>query len=364
MKPRAHVNRPRCLYTGFDLDAASSDDAHVPSREHVIPLALGGVEGLAVECVSRRANNRAGHEIDDRLASMTPYLMLRQRYKLEGQRGNIPNVRFEGEFADIGRQAWLDVEADGSLCWGFENENAKRGRITTLSGTPEQVQDRLVAILKNAGPKGLNLLTPWGQIKDAEDIDIGLMLADSESGREFRSRLKFDLKDFSLTVGRFAVKVALGAGLLVLGPEWAFGPSGILLRRALFCEAGDLPRIHGTCAASLPGSLREAFGFGPDRHVIGVFPLRKQTFACISLFGGVLGEWIIALGGDYRRRFHGPNFEARPVDCVFTIDLDPTHGKRTFASKSFGAVANSLDPLLATIESDIDLMHAPFRHLR
>src|SRR5215216_3922274 len=107
-KSRAHINRDRCLYTGRNLDPASTLDEYIPSEEHIIPLALGGLDSFIIPReVSKAANTRAGNEIDDRLARHALALGLRQKYRLVGHRKTLPTFQLDGEFVDIKRSTWL-----------------------------------------------------------------------------------------------------------------------------------------------------------------------------------------------------------------------------------------------------------------
>lgn len=349
---RAHVNRRRCLYTGRDIvEGASSDDAH-PSREHPIPLSLGGLDAFSVEDVSRAANNEAGNKIDDRLAANPLLLMLRQRYRLEGHRGGVPDLHFQGAFTDINRDAWLDVTADGQLAWGFPGSSQSRGQAKMLTGSEQQIRGRLASMLRSASTKGLRLQTLWGDIRDADDIEAAILLADKEEGREFKASLRLNLRDFLTALERFCVKVALCAGYKVLGPEWAFGPAGIKLRSTLFASDAALARsgVRGSVQAELPVEFRDALGCGPDRHVVAVVPLRSTTVAIVSLFGGALGHALIELGTAQGRRFYTPAMIAKPIECVFQIHLDRVTGARRLVTRRFTEVASSINEVLFFFE--------------
>src|SRR3954464_12183897 len=98
-KSRAHINRDRCLYTGRNLDPASTLDKYIPSEEHIIPLALGGHNSFIIPReVSKEANHQVGKEIDGRLATTALVLGLRQKYRLAGHRKTLPTLQLDGEF--------------------------------------------------------------------------------------------------------------------------------------------------------------------------------------------------------------------------------------------------------------------------
>ena len=324
----------------------------LPSLEHIIPLSLGGLDAFSVNDVSRAANNEAGNKIDDRLSSNLLLLMLRQRYKLEGHRGGVPDLRFQGSFLDINREAWLEITGEGELVWGFSGSSQSRGKATVLEGSEQQVRSRLASMLHSISGKGLQLLTPWGNITDGEDIETAILLSDKEDGKQFKAQLTFDLRDFQAALGRFCVKVALCAGYKVLGPEWAFGPAGIRLRSVLFAPDVALAScgVRGTLYSDLPLEFRDALGCGPDRHVVAVFPLRKTTVAIVSLFGGAFGHAVIELGTTQGKLFYTPKMIAKPTVCVFQIHLDAATGKRRLVTRRFTEVASSMNEMLFFLE--------------
>jgi hypothetical protein len=71
-------------------------------------------------------------------------------------------------------------------------------------------------------------------------------------------------------------------------------------------------------------------------------PVGKTTVAIISLFGGELGNAIIDLETDQRRKFTSPRFDVREIECVFRIDLDPNTGKKGFSTAKFAEALTKL----------------------
>lgn len=333
---RAFVARPRCIYTGFDLDPA--DEKLKPSHEHIIPLALGGSNQLVTNDVSAAANSRAGNEIDDAVSSLLPFLMLRHRYGLQGNRKTIPNVKLSGEFLDIDAPARLDIAPNGDLSFQFENEQRIQGQIISLSSTEERVRFLLKGRLIQAQKRQLSLITPFGEIADEEDIEIALMLAERNEGKEFKGRITINVPDYHFAVARLVTKIALGLGHRVLGPEWTFGPGGHTLRQNIWRRPGvrGLTDLRGTLHADLPENLTRLFGPVADHHVMSVLPGGKKTVAVIALFGGEAGTAIIDLGYDSRRLVGKALKKGEPFHCAFAI---PLQGSRTLRSLSLQEIA-------------------------
>ena len=249
--------------------------------------------------------------------------MLLHRYQLAGHRKTIPNVKLKGDFIDIGAPARLDISASGELIFEIENEQKTSGKLITLATTEERARFLLRGRLEQAKERRLHLITEFGEIKDEEDIEVALQLADRNEGREFKASVTIDLKELNVARARLMVKIALGLGRRVLGPEWTFGPGGMMLRGHLFPDRKDLNfgLLRGTLNADVPEVIHKLFGIADDRHVMVVLPIGKKTVAMIVLFGGQSGSAVIDLGVDSRRLFNNALRKNEHFDCAFSIPL-------------------------------------------
>jgi hypothetical protein len=339
-KPRTFIRNSRCIYTGDDLQAGDSELA--PSHEHIIPLALGGSNQFTTDDVAVKANNRAGQEIDDAVASMLPFMTLRHKYKLQGNRKVIPNISLWGKFLDIQAKACMDIDANGDITFQFEDEQKTTGQIIALASTEERVRFFLTGRLAQADKRGLALVTPFGQITDTEDIEIALMLADRNEGKQFNGMITINVREYHCAVGRLMIKIALGLGHRVFGSEWTFSPGGHKLRTDLFrrSEAKTPMTCHGTLHADLPHEFRHLIGITPDHHVMMVAPSGKTTVAIIALFGGEAGIAVIDLGYDSRSFFKRAAKESKRVECAFAIPLNAI-GSRPFIGRTMEEIANN-----------------------
>ena len=329
----------RCIYTGKTLVAG--DDKLKPSHEHIVPLALGGSNQFTTDDVSHAANTRAGKEIDDEAASLLPFLMLRHKYGLEGNRRTIPNVKLKGAFTDLaGAEATLEIDPDANLTFLFQHEQAEKGQFISFNTTEDRIRFLLQARLKQARQRKLNIFTPFGQIRDEEDIEIALLQADRAEGKQFKASLSLDLTAFHHAVVRLMIKIALGLGHRVLGPSWTFSAGGDLLREGLWTSpGGNPPAIHGSLSDEVGHALGPILKIAPDKHVMAVLPAGQLTVAIIALFGGALGVATIDLGIDRLAWFENFGDEARG-GCILEIPLAGGLSKRRLASRTLRQAAN------------------------
>jgi hypothetical protein len=339
IKTRQFISQPRCIYSGKVLDASDADLK--PSAEHIIPLALGGSNQFTTRDVSLIANNRAGDEIDDAVASTIPFLMLRHRYRLQGNRKVIPSLKMKGEFIDIVAPAEMSISPDGVVEFMFQNEQKTSGELISLGSTEDRIRFFLRGRLEQAKQRKLHLFTQFGEVTDDEDIEIALLLGNRNEGREFKGSVRVDVAAFDEARARLMVKIALGLGHRVLGPEWTFGPGGMMLRSHLFPGMKDLNfgLLKGTIDADVPAIIAEIVGLADNRHVLAVLPNGKSTCAFISLLGGQVGTAVVDLNYDSRRQFNRAVNKGERLDCAFSIPLDVS-GSRPLETRSIHELAN------------------------
>lgn len=340
---RAFIGRPRCIYTGIDL--VPDDPELQGSLEHIIPLSLGGSNSFTTPDVSRSANNRAGNEIDDKVASLFAVTILRNQLQLAGHRGKVPDVRMEGTFLDMASQpsATMVVESNGSVAFNIKGMQSGTDGEIKISGQENWVAKMLAHRLRQARHRGGHLLTPFGDITDEEDIEIAVAIADGENGSEFKTQLSFDLRAHQRALQHFAVKVGMCLGHQVFGPEWTFGPDGLRLRRALF-PGNDkaMSKIRGTLYADLAKPVEEMLDLAPDRHSLAVFRFNNTGVALIALFGGRLGVAAIGLSrsaGKYR----ASKLRHEPEGHLYHLS-NLSGGKPTFQTRSLDQMVLNVSP--------------------
>lgn len=329
----------RCIYTGIELDPNDPDAC--PSHEHIVPMSLGGSNQFVTDDVARKANNRAGQEIDNAVASLLPYLILRQKYGLRGHRGGVPDVTMRGRFCDLEVEAVARFTASGEIEFDLKDEHRTQGRLIEIGGTEERVKFLVSQRLKQAKSKGLSLVTKAGDIRDQEDVDIALMLETRQEGKQFEAELAIDLRDFNFAVARLSLKIALGLGHRVLGSKWSRGAGAHRLRMDLFRKPSDpsIAKIRGQVSMELHPDLKAVLGVYPDHHIFAVVP-GKITTAIIALFGGELGTSVIPLGSDSRRHFEREAKKGQPLQAVLAIPLHH-EGSRPLLRRTWEEIAAS-----------------------
>ncbi len=338
----ANADEParRCIYSGDLL--VPGDEKLRPSHEHIVPLALGGSNQFTTDDVSAAANSRAGNEVDDEVAALLPFVMLRQRYGLKGNRRTIPKVTLKGEFTEIvGASATLEIDPDANISVEFHDEQHTNGRFVSFGTTEDRLRFLLRARLEQARQRGHNIFTPFGSIRDDEDIEIALLLAHRTKAQDFKASLAFDLKRYHFALVRLVIKIALGLGHRLFGPIWTFGAGGELLRQGLWTtpSGGTPPHIRGSISDKVEHALGPILGIAPDRHVMAVLPGGANTVAIVALFGGTLGVATIDLGVDALAFFENFQDEARG-GCVFEIPLIRGVSARPLIARTFRQIAN------------------------
>lgn len=332
----------RCIYTGRPLVAG--DNKLKPSKEHIVPLCLGGSNQFTTMDVCIEANSRAGKEIDDEAASQLLVQMLRHRYGLTGNRGVIPNVKLKGEFEEIqGAACTLEIDSEANISVRFDREQEAIGAVVQLETTEERFRMLIRARLEQANQRKMELHTALGRIRDEDDIETLIMLAPRKEGKAFASRLTIDLPAFKYALDRLMLKIAICVGHRVLGPDWTFSSRGDQLRSALWTpydDAGKAP-VRVIIADAQHLTLARLLKIDPDKHVIAVLPNGHSTVALIALFGGHLGVAIVEIAGDYSEYFETFQDEARG-GCVFEIPLAREVAQRRLATRTIRDVTRDL----------------------
>lgn len=95
-----HSESVLCLMDGVEESYCPYLDIEFPSsemsKEHIIPLALGGVDAFSIR-VSREANSRFGHAIDGALANNFLMSLRRARGDVRGHSGKPVKAKWRGE---------------------------------------------------------------------------------------------------------------------------------------------------------------------------------------------------------------------------------------------------------------------------
>lgn len=226
-----------CPYTDRDIPLTDS------SPEHIIPLALGGMNGFTIP-VSKDFNSRVGSEIDGALANDFLVMSKRDKHGVKGHSKKHP-------------------------------ENAIPNASNAATGEPLHVTLGQVRGLRLWDPKQKRDVTGQGQ-----KVNIGL---------------KVDLD----VTHRFVAKVALSAGYLVYGDQFRKHVKHEDFRKIMNHRPTEMGDLLKTIEAQYDDRVMEpqtdgqkifraiATGFGPH-SVIALIPDSRS----LSVVVGVLGDYI------------------------------------------------------------------------
>ncbi len=109
-----------CPYTGRDIPEAQS------SREHIIPLSLGGVDGLEIP-VDRAFNSEVGSKLDGALANEFLFALKRTKFDARGHSGKKPVARIKSAtYGEDSRPAQVDFHSKERLkVWDSRDREVK-----------------------------------------------------------------------------------------------------------------------------------------------------------------------------------------------------------------------------------------------
>jgi len=227
-----------CPYTDSDILLSES------SPEHIIPLALGGMNGFTIP-VSKDFNSRVGSEIDGALASDFLVMSKRDKHGAKGHSKKHPeNVFPNGSNADTGEP---------------------------LHVTFGQV-------------RGLRLWDP----KQKRDV--------TGQGQKVKIGFKVDLD----VTHRFVAKVALSAGYLVYGDQFRKHVKHEDFRRIMNHRPTEMDDLLKTIEAQYddrflePESINQKIlrmmmtGFGPN-SAVALIPNSRSLSVVVSVLGDYIG---------------------------------------------------------------------------
>lgn len=302
----------RCIYVPErELNDDRPPNERTKSIEHIVPWALGGSNGCTTEDVSRKANNDLGTEIDAPFSNLLPIASWRHTLKLEGQSGTIPPIVFDAVATKNGTPAKITLHADGRVDFTPELHVQKvqigsGAEKVAIGGQRVDVERVLKGMREKAERTGKKFHTFTG--------DPLASAADFENQYEAVELDEFKLLDFLPRFPEFnqkvwargIMKMVLGLGHKVLGPEWTFGEWGNLVRRCLADDESQWPKkqLRGRLTCRLPRAISKVLGMTPpsvDRyeHVVAILSAdnNKPLMAVVSLFGGKnVPQAVIGIG--------------------------------------------------------------------
>ena len=177
-----------CPYTDQELPKSKTNS------EHIIPLALGGVNGFNVH-VDRDFNSQVGSELDGSLANEFLWALRRTEYDARGHSGREPVATIKGTTYGEGRPAHAHFHKKRGLrVWDLRDRKYKRGVGSIQTSTSLNVDLPVRFVAKVALGTGFHVYgdlfrqnVDHGQLRDVMRTDpakLDLTLGPAELGLE------------------------------------------------------------------------------------------------------------------------------------------------------------------------------------
>jgi hypothetical protein len=318
----------KCIYSWMDLNQDIPQNDYTQSKEHIVPWAIGGSDGLVTHDASKKYNNDFGSSIDEPFANTLPIAIKRHELGLKSQSGVIPPIVWQLRSRDTNEIGKITIDIDGNVSVKFDpivvTEDHSSYQRRLVAGSPESVKRIFDGMLKAAHSRNQNIYDPNGDV--IESWEDALAGAEIESSHAFSGNVV--ALDFNAW-NRGMFKMALGLAHLVLGPDWTFSADADRLRAVLVNERKDWPPFQGV-NPPLPPEIERCLGIDQNvrtaqQHTLIVLPGR-QPLAVISLFGGSVPQFAISVGsvlGKFGK------LENMAVDQLVGFRVDPTTRKTT-----------------------------------
>ena len=281
----------KCIYRpSVALNSDKPENDSTASLEHIIPFAIGGSNSLATMDACKKANNDLGSEVDAPFCNILPIAIKRHELAIVGQSGNIPDIVWSAT-SESGARARVTIHPDMSLDFEMSPTVDTKTENIFVSGTADRVKPIIEGILRGAKKRGETLHSTAGTVLSS--LDDCLQVAEVEIVDKVRCSVQYF--DHEAWV-RGLMKIALGVGHVLLGPEWTFSSDGELIRGYAVNkkEAWPKKRPRGYVYGEWPRSLRVPFGKTKDvrdamYHTVAISPQPdgEELYVAISLFGGL-----------------------------------------------------------------------------
>ncbi len=267
-----------------------------PSREHIIPAALGGPDALCTFDVCESCNSTLGETTDGDLMREQIISIERQKFGLPGYSGRIPDVVMKARSMQTGTAYEMRIPPVGDVSYDTRPivdraVNPDGSECVEVSGSREQVTGIVKGIHAKVARTGRKMLNPDGS--EVTSVEDSVATAQAQHTSEFKTRFEFN----ETVVRRGIIKIAFGFAHLVLGPRWTFSPEAKPLRNAAWGQ-GD----NESVAALVTGLkvqfrdvLLQSEANRESRHVIALIPTGEAKLIAVSLFGEPLLTMAVRL---------------------------------------------------------------------
>lgn len=288
----------RCIYCHEVMlaEGEAGDRKLRPSREHIIPRALGGADALCTFDVCERCNSTLGETTDGDLMRERIISIERQKFKLPGYSGRIPDVVMKATSMQTGTAYEMRIPPVGDVSYDTRPvvdrvANPDGSERVEVSGSREQVTGIVKGMHVKLARAGRKMLNPDGS--EVISVEDSIAAAQAQHTTEFKTRFELD----ETVIRRGIIKIAFGFAHLVLGPGWTFCPEAKTLRDAAWGQGDDESVAALVTGLKVPfrNVLLQSEVEHDTRHVIALFPASEEKWIAVSLFGEPLLTMAVRL---------------------------------------------------------------------
>src|SRR5580704_9863083 len=134
----------RCIYSWTELNEDEPPNAATRSKEHIVPWAIGGSNGLVTYDACKKWNRDFGSLIDDPFTNTLPIAIKRHELKIKGKSGTIPPIVWQLRSTENNEPANLVITADGNISFTvgpvvIDEEHSKFTK-RLVTGSPDIVK--------------------------------------------------------------------------------------------------------------------------------------------------------------------------------------------------------------------------------
>ena len=264
-----------------------------PSREHIIPSALGGSDAFCTFDVCERCNSRLGETTDGNFMKEQITAIIRQKHGISSYSNKIPDLVMKAVSIQTGTVFDMRISPAGEVTYtappvvkSTSSLNGTEG--FEVYGSREQV----AAIVEG---KKAKIERSGRKITDAAGNTIisvaeSVAAAPSNTTTELNAHFKLN----QTVVRRGLIKVAFGFAHLILGANWTFSSEAEPLRAVVLGKGCDEDVAALVCGVKLTvrNKLLSSEVNASTRHIVALFPAADETIILVSLFG----EELLTIG--------------------------------------------------------------------
>lgn len=288
----------RCIYCEEVMlaEGEAGDRKLRPSREHIIPAALGGPDSLCTFDVCESCNSTLGETTDGDLMKEQIISIKRQKFGLTGHSSKIPDVVMKATSMQTGTAYKMRISPVGDVSYDTRPvvdkvANPDGSERVQVSGSREQVTDIVKGMHAKLARSGRKMLSPGGsEIMSVED---SVAVAQEQRTTEFKAQSQLN----QTVIRRGIIKIAFGFAHLVLGPSWTFSPGAKSLRDAALRQGDDesVAALVTGLKVKFRDFLLQSEAERETRHVIALLPAGEEKWIAVSLFGEPLLTMAVRL---------------------------------------------------------------------